>query len=501
MLDHCSLTPMQAEKFSKILLVQALEESDTHGHHLPLSTRHHATQQARDQHRRPDHSPEGDLPFLIKRTEIMWAFVNKAFPALAQSWDRFQVDIPTALVAIPALGAGLLINGLGESQRVNLLNFPLLLLLLWNVGIYLSTGLMPLLKSSVKTTWLDTAALWLSKLVGNWGGRSRPSVNLLDPSAVSWGQEATKRFMTLSWPHVRPVCTQRLRQLLHLGAGCMALGMVLGLYTRGLAMDYQATWESTFLSANQVQGLLQTLLGPAAWLLHYPFPELSEILSLQAPQHGPAASWIHMWAVTALAVIVIPRSIMVWRCQRSLSQTKETLALPLQDPYFVHLLAPDRGQGVHVDILPYSYHPSPVAKHFLDLGFLDLFGNLATIQWQSAIPFGQEIPTWPEVSTLTRTFVVIFNSGQSPEGEVQGEWLHTIQTQMDSERPGSKLLVLLDEEPYCQTIDEFRVIERRQAWQRLSNQYHLALVPFDGHSTSPDQFLQQALTGIWPTAG
>ena len=112
----------------------------------------------------------------------------------------------------------------------------------------------------------------------------------------------------------------------------MALGIVLGLYIRGLALDYQATWESTFLSANQVQGLLHTLLGPAAWLLHYPLPELSEILSLQAPQHGPAAPWIHMWAVTALAVIVIPRSIMSWMCQRPLNQAREKFVLPLHDP-------------------------------------------------------------------------------------------------------------------------------------------------------------------------
>ncbi|MEE9231960.1 MAG: hypothetical protein V3U07_00750, partial [Nitrospirales bacterium] len=252
---QCRITnPMHAEECSKILLVQALEESDPHGRHLPLSTRHHATQQAKDQHRpSPDHSSEGDLPFLIKRTEILWAFVNKAFPVLAPTWNSLQVDIPSALVAIPALGAGLLINGLGESQRVNLLNFPLLLLLLWNFGIYLSTAFMPLLKSSLKTTWLDTAASWLSKMTGVWGQCPWHSVNLSDPSTVPWVQEATKRFMAHWWPHVRPVWTQRLRQLLHLGAACMALGIVLGLYIRGLALDYHATWESTFLSANQVQ--------------------------------------------------------------------------------------------------------------------------------------------------------------------------------------------------------------------------------------------------------
>lgn len=499
--DHRTLTPMHVEEFSKILLVQALEESDPHGHHLPLSTRHHATQQARDQHSpSPDHLSQGDLPFLIKRTETIWAFVNKAFPALAQSCDRLQVDIPTALVAIPALGAGLLINGLGETQRVNLLNFPLLLLLLWNLGIYLSTALMALLKSSLKTTWLDTAAIWLSKMTGTWGQRPWYLGNLSDSSTVPWVQEARKRFLALWWPHVRPVWTQRLRQLLHLGAACIALGIVLGLYIRGLALDYQATWESTFLSANQVQVLLQALLGPAAWLLSYPFPDVPDIVALQAPQHGPAAPWIHMWAVTALVTIVVPRSIMVWRYQRSLNRARKTFVLPLHDPYFVHLSAPDRGQGVHVDITPYSYHPSPVTKHFLDLTFLKLFGNLATIQWQSAISFGQEIPTWPEVSTLTRTFVVIFNAGQTPEGEVHGEWLHTIQTQMDTTRPDSRLLVLLDEEPYGQTVDKTRIIERRQAWQRLGNQYHLEIVPVDPSTTSQDQFLQEALPALWPTS-
>ncbi|MEX0828726.1 MAG: DUF2868 domain-containing protein [Nitrospirales bacterium] len=492
---------MNRTTFSKILLVQALEESDPHGSHLPLSTRHHATQQAKAQHpRSSDHSLETDLSFLSTRSDIMWAFVNKAFPAFAHSWNHLQADIPTALVAIPALGVGLFMNGLGESQRVNLLNFPLLLLLLWNGGMYLSSALLPLWKSLVKTTWLDMTATWLAKMAGKGRPRFWPAAHLSDHSAAPWIQEATKRYTELCWPHVRSVWRQRLQQLLHLGAVCMAVGIILGMYIRGLVLDYQATWESTFLSANQVQGLLHTLLSPAAWLLRHPFPDESGILSLQAPQHGPAALWIHMWAITALVVIVIPRSILMWVSQRKLSQTRGTFALPLDHPYFVHLLAPDRGQGVQVDILPYSYQPSAKAKNFLDRAFLDLFGYLASIHWHPAMPFGQEIPNWPKVSTAIRIGVVIFNAGQTPEGEVQGEWLHTTQTQMDAARPGSRLLVLLDEEPYRQTIEEKRVMERRQAWQRLGNQYHIEIVPLDSTTTSQDQFLQQAQTGFWPVS-
>ncbi|MDH5585718.1 MAG: DUF2868 domain-containing protein [Nitrospirota bacterium] len=493
---------MKRTTLARILLVQALEESDPQGRHLPLSTRHHATQQARDQHQPSSgHFSEADLSFLSTRSDIVWAFVNKAFPTFAQSCSHLPAHIPSALIAIPALGVGLFMNGLGASQRINLLNFPLLLLLLWNGGMYLSAALLPFWSSFIKTTWLDTVATWLSQGSGSWASRLWRPILLTDPSAASWIQESTKRFTALWWPHIHSAWTERLRQLLHLGAVCMAVGLILGMYIRGLALDYQATWESTFLSPNQVQGLLHMLLSPAAWLLQYPFPDESGIVSLQAPQHGPAAPWIHMWAVTAFALIVVPRSIMVWMSQRTLRQAEKSFAIPLDHPYFVHLLAPDRGQGVQVDILPYSYQPSSKAKNFLDRAFLDLFGNLASIHWHPAMPFGQETPTWLESPTPVRNYVVIFNAGQTPEGEVQGEWLHTIQTQIDAVRSRSRLLVLLDEEPYRQAIEERRVTERRQAWQRLSHQYHLDIVPLDPTTTSQDEFLHQAQTGFWPASG
>ena len=95
---------------------------------------------------------------------------------------------------------------------------------------------------------------------------------------------------------------------------------------------------------------------------------------------------------------------------------------------------------------------------------------------------------------------MIFNAGQTPEGEVQGEWLHSMQTPLDSTKAGTRLLILLDEEPYSQATEDYRIIERREAWQRLLNQYHLSIVPFHGNTTSPDQFLEQAQAGLWPNS-
>ena len=486
---------MTATEMFKVLFVQALEESDPHGHHLPLSTRHHATQQARNQEHPPSDNFTNCTSFLTKRAEIIWTYLNRAFPALAPPGDRLHGNFPTWLAVIPAMGFGLMINGFGDSQRVNLLNFPLLLLLFWNVGLYLVTAVMPLLGAPEKTPWLETATLWLSKTSELWGQRPWPLRNLGSSATTPWIREATRRFMTLWWPHIKPVWTQRVRYLLHLAAASMALGIVVGLYVRGLALDYQATWESTFLSAAQVQAFLYTLLGPASWVLQYPFPTVAELVSLEAPHHGPAAPWIHMWALTAFALIVIPRSIMGWRCQHR--ATKTTFVLPLRDPYFVHLLAPDKGQGIHVDVVPYSYEPSSTAKNFLDLMLLDLFGNLATISWKPPVAFGQEFSR-ESISTSTPTIVALFNAGQTPEGEVHGEWLHSLQTQMDSARSQAQLLILLDEESYSTAVDRSRVLERRQTWLRLGKQYHLALVPFTPSDTMQDQVLQQAQAGLWP---
>lgn len=490
---------MIPKHLSKILLVQALEESDTQGKFLPLSTRHHATQQARSNgHSLKDHSSDAQMAFLQKRSEIIWAFLEQTYPDLTQAWLRLKLHVPAVLVGIPALLAGLLMNGLGTSQRVNLLNFPLFLILGWNIGVYLITAMVRVVHSSTGNTWLTLPAHWLSKLSAQWGTQAWPGSQGLGSGEARWIQDATQRFTTACWSKTRHLWIQRVRLLLHLGAAFMVLGILLGLYIRGLALDYQATWESTFLSADQVHALLHILLGPAAWLLQHPFPSVFDIVALQAPQHGPAAPWIHMWALTAFMIVVIPRTLMAWIGQRSLKRALETFRLPLHDPYFIHLLAPDRGQGVHVAIMPYSYQPSSAAKAFLESNFLDLFGNLSTLQWQPTVPFGQETPGWPGVSTPFQSFVVIFNAGQTPEWEVQGEWLNLVQTKIRAMTPMAKLLVILDEEPYRQTVDQARVDERRQTWQRLGSQYHLTLVPFDVHTISRDQFLQAAQAALWP---
>ena len=65
--------------------------------------------------------------------------------------------------------------------------------------------------------------------------------------------------------------------MLHLAAAATALGVIAGLHTRGLAFEYRASWESTFLGAEQVDALLSVTLAPGSWLTGIPVPDVAAI--------------------------------------------------------------------------------------------------------------------------------------------------------------------------------------------------------------------------------
>ncbi|GJL69313.1 MAG: hypothetical protein NPIRA06_19480 [Nitrospirales bacterium] len=493
---------MNSRAISKILLIQALEQSDPQARYISHSTRQRATQQAktRSSHE-PTSSIESSIQFLTNRAESLWKFLSTSYPIITESFRGAQATIPFTIVAIPAFAAGLLINGLGTSQQVNLLNFPLSILLLWNIGTYASTILSLLLGKELTgpllrhlSKGLGTAREWLGK--GPW-----PKIALLGRADREWILQSTERFMNLWWRHCHPIVTSRVRHLLHIGSASLALGIILSMYVRGLVLDYQATWESTFLSAAQVHTVLQGLLGPAAWLLGFPFPSVEDLAHLQAPGHGSAAPWIHMWALTAFVGIVIPRVILAWLSARFAHNAAQSFTLNLDEPYYLQLLSTERGQGIQIDILPYSYQPSPAALDFLGQCLLDLIGNQATLHWRAPLPYGQTSVPWLRETSSPQTMVLVCNLAQTPEAEVHGELFHMLQTSIESCNGQHHLLLVLDQEPYRHLADQTQMTGRLQTWQRLANDYLLQIVDFNAKDTTRDQLLENAQAALWPGKG
>jgi len=493
---------MNSTQFSKILFIQALEQSDPQTQYIPSSTRQRATQHAKSIAPQLQPSfPESSIQFINHRAESLWNFLSSTYPMITESFRGAQVNIPSLMVMIPAFAAGLLINGLGTSQQVNLLNFPLLLLLLWNIGIYALTFLLPLLGKDPTGPLLRSMSTGLAKLLYIFGKGPWQQIALPGSTGREWVLRSAERFMNLWWSQGHPVIISRVRHLLHMGAACLALGIILSMYVRGLVFDYQATWESTFLSAGQVHTVLHGLLGPAAWLLSFPFPPVEDLAQLQDPGQGSAAPWIHLWALTAFVGIVVPRIILACLSARSAHKAADSFTLPLDEPYYLQLLSTERGQGIQIDIMPYSYEPSPAALDCLGQCLLNLLGNQATLHWRDPLPYGQERIPWLKATSSPQTVVLVCNLAQTPEAEVHGELFRALQASIESSNGQHHLLLVLDQEPYRHMADQAQIRGRQQTWQRLANEYHLQIVPFNAKDTSPDQFLQKAQAALWPPKG
>ena len=151
------------------------------------------------------------------------------------------------------------------------------------------------------------------------------------------------------------------RAALHLAAAALGLGLVAGLYLRGLVLDYRVGWESTFLDAATVQPLLATLLAPASALSGIAVPDVAGVQALRLPQaegtDASAAPWIHLYALQLALCVLLPRLVLaLWAGGRALA-LKRALPLPLHEPYFQRLLRQQQGAGLRARLWPHARTP------------------------------------------------------------------------------------------------------------------------------------------------
>lgn len=122
------------------------------------------------------------------------------------------------------------------------------------------------------------------------------------------GASAREASLLAHWLRLSaPLQQARAALLWHATVLGLSLGLVMGLYARALQTEYVIGWESTFLSAPQVQALADIVLAPAAWLSGTPVPAVAPLRhgAGQLPR-GPAGAWLHLLAVT-VGLVALPR--------------------------------------------------------------------------------------------------------------------------------------------------------------------------------------------------
>lgn len=485
---------LPARDAQRVLLVHALEEADRSGSVLDLDVRRSATRDAVDSRAGRDGSTRGTGRWLARRARTLVAGLTaEGSPYRTRLRRLLRFSDPARGLALPlaiaAFVVGVASNALGPERHVNLLAPPLLALILWNLAIFALLGLRWLV------SWAHPPAgapVWVSRLEGwirRWslGGRQRTGSD-------GWAKNYLARWL----PAARRLAAARLSRSLHLAALSMVTGVVAGMYLRGLVLAYRATWESTFLGASQVEALLGRVLAPATVVLG---SDLPSVAALEAPADGPAALWIHLWAVTAALFVGLPRLLLATRETLRAWRAGRRIELVLPAAYPKRLRASASASTPEVQVLPFSFRPAERATQTLRELLQDLTGARSHVRFAPSLDYGSEAPE-PFDGSLR---VVVFSLSQTPEVEVHGELLRTLRAELPD---GQGLLVLVDESPLRRKlenlageIEEERLDSRRRAWRRVVDGAELAAVFVDlERPPAMDSVLDDLGRAVWPAA-
>src|SRR4029077_13167088 len=143
---------------------------------------------------------------------------------------------------------------------------------------------------------------------------------------------------SINWYGVAgPLVVGRGEVILHLGALFLAIGAVAGMYFQGLFQGYQAIWSSTFITGEpSVVAFVHFLFGPSLFvadLLGLGLASEIDVARLLSPQGDKAAAWIHLFAITVLLIILIPRAALAAWQWRNIKRRRSDIGLRL-DPYY-----------------------------------------------------------------------------------------------------------------------------------------------------------------------
>jgi hypothetical protein len=480
---------LHARALRSVLLVRAIEESDRTGEVLPLADREEATRVAARADPALRESASGTTlsraaeRFLAERANLLRERLLARSPILADVLSLAGgATHLTRLLLVVAFVVGVSLSALDGSRRINLLAFPLIGLIAWNLLVYIA-----LFIAWLKPRVMQGApAPGLTRLYERWilwrtEGLLRRSSLFNAPLA-----SALRRFTT-DWAAVgRPILVMRAKRMLHLSAVLVAAGLIAGLYVRGMVLRYDAGWESTFLSPKGARILVNSLYAPASSLTGITLPAADEQMSaLQwTPAGGGAnaAPWIHLIAATAVLFVVIPRLLAALATSLGLWRVSRRPEIPGSVVRYARALLGGTGNIAPqvVGVAPYAFQPSPAALSGLDkLLEASVDGNVE-IQLREPLQYGEEDPLADWLSRedpgSTNAHVVLFTLSATPEAENHGAVISTFR---DWAKRG--VFVVVDESDYVTRIQgdatlQARLDERRELWRGFVRRFGIGVV-------------------------
>lgn len=405
--------------------------------------------------------------FIVRRAALAIERLAEAHPAvrralLAATWRSW---VGTILV-LAAFAAGFAVDRIGAQQRVNVLAFPLLAILAWNLLVYLGI----LVHGAWSAVRRDSQNLRPIGGVLSRLARGAPSLADAARDARLGGVLAG---FAQGWARVGArLHAARVAAVLHRAAFAFALGAIVGLYVRGLVLEYRAGWESTFLDAGTVARVLGLVLGPAAALTGIELPDAARLEAMRFGAGGMgenAAPWIHLYSVTLALVVLVPRALLALGTGWSARRLVRALPVPLDEAYFQRLGRLVTGETARVRVVPYSYQLTPQATLGLEAVLRRVFGGRVEISIAQGVAWGGEDALPPDLvpGGSLALAVALFNFAATPEPENHGAFLDALRARAGA---GTPLVALADESGFRARFpaDSLRLTKRREGWRALA---------------------------------
>jgi hypothetical protein len=312
------------------------------------------------------------------------------------------------------------------------------------------------------------AVAWLAGVARSGGRAARagedPVARALAAFAGDWTRRAT------------PLYAARAARILHVAAAALALGVIASLYVRGLALEYRATWESTFLDASAVRTVVSLLYAPGALVTRLLIPDAAHIAAIRSPASENAALWLHLMAATLLAVVMVPRLALALGATLVERYRAAHLQDEFADAYCQRLLRGFHQGPVTVQAIPYSFAVSPAAAAALEALLARSLGGNVTLVVAPAVAYGDdEVPAAALRAGDHAPRVALFNATATPEHEVHGPFVEALAA------GGRQVVVVVDESSFNARgrDDAKRREDRRALWRELCADQHLVPVFVD----------------------
>ena len=168
-----------------------------------------------------------------------------------------------AVLLLLAFASGIALSALDGSRRINILAFPFIGLIAWNLLTYVVLAVGWLRRRRGGTTAPLQSRRWFGRAfarrIGPLVKRTARVHAVLGRAIGSYAE---------SWTDAGGAfIAQHARRWLHLAAAAVAIGLIAGLYLRGTVLRYEAGWESTFLGPVAGEGGARRAVRPGGRLV------------------------------------------------------------------------------------------------------------------------------------------------------------------------------------------------------------------------------------------